>query len=247
VSFAAVGGMADVKKELRIEVIKPLEKKKKAEELGVNASNIVFHGPPGTGKTHMAEALATELGLPFAQLSGADVQSKWINESAQLVNELFTEAKNIAKRKGGAVVFLDELDSVLSDRSGNSSGHAEDSKVVTEFLNHLEDTKEYDIVFVGATNRLGALDQAGIRSGRIDKKIHVGEPDLEARKAVLRTHLEERAHGLSSEEIRAFAEEFDEVVAADIDVAVENAAKRVLAREADQITAEDLAYGFHQV
>lgn len=246
VSFADVGGMGDVKKELHIEVIKPLAEQEKAEQLGVHAPNIVFHGPPGTGKTFMAEALATELDFPFVRLSGADIQSKWINESAQKVNALFTEAKGIARSEGGAVIFLDELDSVLSDRSAGPSSHREDSKVVNEFLNHLEATKDSNIVFIGATNRLDALDEAGIRSGRIDKKIHIGKPDAQARAAVLRTHLDKRTHALSDEEIQAFVEEYDAVVSADIAVAVETAAKRVLVRDGDEITAQDVAYGFQQ-
>jgi len=246
VSFANVGGMEDLKNELYIEIIKPLAEREKAEQLGVHAPNIVFHGPPGTGKTFMAEALATELDLPFVHLSGADLQSKWINESAQKVNELFTEAKAIARRDGGAVVFLDEIDSVLGARSADSSSHKEDSKVVNEFLTHLEATKESNIVFIGATNRLDALDEAGIRSGRIDKKIHIGKPDADAREAVLRTHLNKRTHALSDEEIHAFVKEYDAVVSADIAVAVETAAKRVLVREGDEITAQDVFYGFEQ-
>jgi SpoVK/Ycf46/Vps4 family AAA+-type ATPase len=240
VSFEDILGMETVKHDLRAEVIKPLDNPEKAEKLGVAAPNIVFHGPPGTGKTFTAKALATELGLPFASLSGADIQSKWINESASKVNDLFNEAREVAAREGGAVVFLDELDSVLKDRSGTESAHEEDNKVVNEFLNHLEDTKDHNVVFIGATNRLDALDQAGIRSGRIDLKIHVGKPDREARKAILRAKLAEREHTLSEDDIADLAAATDGAVAADLEQLVNRAAKNVLLRDGDTIHRSDI-------
>lgn len=248
VTFDDVGGMESLKQQLQRDVIAPLKTHRdKADELGVSAPNIVFHGPPGTGKTYMAQALASELGLPFAQLSGSDVQSKWINESATKVNALFEEAKAVAEESGGAVVFLDELDSVLKERSGAGSSHEEDNKVVNEFLNHLENTEEHNIVFIGATNRLESLDEAGIRSGRIDKKIHVGEPDLEAREAVLRAQLGDRPHDLSDGEIKQIAESASGFVAADIEAVVESAAKNVLSRGGNAIQMRDLERGLSDV
>jgi SpoVK/Ycf46/Vps4 family AAA+-type ATPase len=240
VSFDDIGGMDDLKDRLRAEVIKPIENPEKAEELGVAAPNIVFHGPPGTGKTFTAEALATELGLPFAKLSGADVQSKWINESASTVNNLFSEAKEMAAHEGGAVVFLDELDSVLKTRSGRGSSHEEDNKVVNEFLNNLEDTKAHGIVFIGATNRLEALDDAGTRSGRIDLKIKVGKPDTEAREAILRAQLDARKHNIPDEGITELARATDGAVAADLELIVNRAAKNVLGRDGDVIQWTDI-------
>jgi len=240
VSFDDIGGMDDLKDNLRAEVIKPLENPEKAEELGVATPNIIFHGPPGTGKTFVAEALATEIGLPFASLSGADVQSKWINESASTVNNLFSEAKEMAAREGGAVVFLDELDSVLKARSGSGSSHEEDNKVVNEFLNHLEDTKDHSIVFVGATNRIDALDDAGVRSGRIDLKIKVGKPDVEAREAILRAQLSDREHNIPDNGIEELAQATGGAVAADLELLVNRAAKNVLTRDGDVIQWTDV-------
>jgi ATP-dependent 26S proteasome regulatory subunit len=240
VSFDDIGGMDDVKNQLHAEVIKPIENPEKAEDLGVAAPNVIFHGPPGTGKTFTAEALATELGLPFASLSGADVQSKWINESSTKVNNLFSEAKEMAVREGGAVVFLDELDSVLKNRSGNGRSHEEDNKVVNEFLNHLEDTTEHGIVFVGATNRLDALDDAGIRSGRIDVKIKIGKPDVETREEILRAQLADREHAITDTRIEDLAAATDGLVAADLELLVNRAAKNVLMRGGDVIQWSDI-------
>jgi SpoVK/Ycf46/Vps4 family AAA+-type ATPase len=189
----------------------------------------------------VAEALATEIGLPFTSLSGADIQSKWINESASTVNNLFSEAKEMAAREGGAVVFLDELDSVLKARSGSGSSHEEDNKVVNEFLNHLEDTKDHSIVFVGATNRVDALDDAGVRSGRIDLKIKVGKPDVEAREAILRAQLSNREHNIPDNGIEELAQATDGAVAADLELLVNRAAKNVLTRDGDVIRLKDIA------
>lgn len=239
VSFDDIGGMDDLKNQLQAEIIKPMENPEKAEELGVAAPNVIFHGPPGTGKTFTAEALATELGLPFAKLSGADVQSKWINESASTVNNLFSEAKEMAAREGGAVVFLDELDSVLKNRSGSGSSHEEDNKVVNEFLNHLEDTKDHGVIFIGATNRVDSLDDAGVRSGRIDLKIKVGKPDVDAREEILRAQLADREHEIPDTGITELAAATDGAVAADLELLVNRAAKNVLTRDGDVIQCSD--------
>lgn len=241
VTFNDVGGMKELKAELRRDVINPLTtQREKAEALGISPSNIIFHGPPGTGKTFTAKALATELGLPFAKLSGADVQSKWINESSQKVKALFEEARAVSEHAGGAVVFIDELDSVLKSRSDGRS-HEEDTKVVNEFLNRLENTDEHNIVFIGATNRLESLDDAGIRSGRIDKKIHIGMPDCDARASILQAQLADRPHRLTEDQIRTVAEQTDGMTAADLTSLVEAAAKNSLFQRGDDgITQGDL-------
>lgn len=225
VTMDDVGGMNELKEELRKDVILPLTSgREQAEALDIPLPNLLLHGPPGTGKTFMAKALAGELGLPFAQLSGSDVQSKWINESASKINQLFAEAKLMAEKEGGAVVFLDELDSVLKSRDGRM-GHDEDQKVVNEFLSKLQETDEHNIVFIGATNRIEALDEAGIRSGRIDKKIHIGKPDRVARRGIIRAQLSGRPHELSEEDIDALATRTEGAVAADLKSIIEDAAR----------------------
>ena len=243
VSMDDIGGMKDLKRELEMDVIKPLTTgKEKAKKLDIPLPNIVFYGPPGTGKTYIAKALATELDLPFAKLSGSDIQTKWINESATKINSLFAEAKNVAASEGGAVVFLDELDAVLKQRSKAGRAHEEDNKVVAEFLNHLQDTSDHDIIFIGATNRLEALDNAGVRAGRIDKKIFVGRPDQEAREAILQAQLSDRPNDLTDIQIESIARQLaDGVVAADIESVVVDAARHsAFYREGDQIQWEDM-------
>lgn len=225
VSMSDVGGMSGLKKELSRDVIKPLTSRRdKAEAFDIPLPNLLFYGPPGTGKSFIAKALATEIGLPFAKLSGSDVTSKWINESASMISQLFSEAETIADSEGGAVVFLDELDSVLKARD-SASRHDEDQKIVNEFLNHLQETDEYNILFIGATNRMDVLDEAGIRAGRIDKKFHIGKPDLEAREAIIKAQLAERPHALTDQHIKRLAFQTDGQVAADLKSVIVDAAR----------------------
>lgn len=243
VSMDDVGGMDELKNEIERDIIRPLTTdRERAKELGIPLPNIIFHGPPGTGKTYICKALATEIGLPFVKLSGADVTSKYVNQTAQEINDLFREAERVAKAEGGAIVFLDELDSVLKKRDDASSrSHEEDKKAVTEFLNHLENTSENNVVFIGATNRLHSLDEAGIRRGRIDKKIYVGKPDMDARREIIKAQLQKRLNNLSELQLKEFAERTDGLVAAEIKGIIDDAARTsAFDREADRIEWRDI-------
>lgn len=248
VSLADVGGMFDLKSALRRDVIRPLTTdREKAEALDIAAPNLLFYGPPGTGKTYLARALATELGLPFVQLSGADIQTKWINESPQKVKTLFSEAQQLASAEGGAVIFLDELDAVLRERTG-ATGHGEDQKVVNEFLNQLQDTDEHGVLFIGATNRRDDLDKAVTRSGRIDREFEIGLPDAKARKGILEAQLQDLSHQLSEQEFEVAAWETDGLSAADLAGLVEDA-KRIAAfeRDDDVLVLADLKEAYQRI
>jgi len=240
VSFNDVGGMDQLKEELTNDVVIPLTSgRQKAEEFDIPIPNILFYGPPGTGKTFMAEALATEIGFPFVKLSGSDVTSKWVNESTEQVGTLFDEAIDISQHAGGAIIFLDELDSVLKTRDGRS--HEEDKKVVNEFLNKLGDLEDEDVLFIGATNRYGDLDEAGIRSGRIDKEVHIGKPHKETRKKILQKQLESRPNSVSPGSIEELAERTSGLVASDLkSLVVDAARKSAFNRKGEKITCEDL-------
>lgn len=239
VQIADVGGMDDLKDELKRDIINPMKKDpEKAERFDIPLPNMLLYGPPGTGKTYLAKAVATELGYPVVTLSGSDITSKWVNESSQKVGKLFDEAATIAAEAGGAVIFLDELDSVLPERQMDS--HEEDRKVVNEFLAHLQEATRNRVLFIGATNKPGDLDDAARRNGRIDKEIFIGEPDFEARIEIFKAQLADRPHSLEEEEIEQIARATDGVVAADIEHLVTEAARTAaFGRDAEEIEMAD--------
>lgn len=235
-----VGGMMDVKDELYQDIVKPMkEEPEKAERFDIPLPNLLLHGPPGTGKTYLAKALATELGFPFVKLTGSDVTSKWINESSEKVGLLFEEAQALAAEAGGAVIFLDELDTVLPKRTGES--HEENRKVVNEFLGHLQESSREQVLFIGATNRREDLDSAATRNGRIDKEVFVGEPDKAARMKISKAQLADRPHNLSEDDVERIAEATEGMVAADIEAIVNQAARNAAyGRSGEKITRKDI-------
>lgn len=240
VSFSDVGGMDAIKRQLRDHLLLPLSRPERAAALGVTPANVLLYGPPGTGKTMLATALAGELeAIPFAELSGATIQSKWINESAERVQTLFDEASQLAEQHGGAVIFIDEIDAVLNARDDGRS-HQEDQKTVAEFLSHLEAARENGVVVIGASNRKAALDQAATRACRFDRMIHVGTPDRDAREAILQVQLAEKTHAVDASDIRSIADRTEGWTGADLAALVDAAARRALAADRPEIAATDL-------
>ena len=230
VTMDDVGGMEDVKQSLNRKIIGQLKNeqiRERAEALDISLPNLLLYGPPGTGKTYLARAVANEIGLPFVKLTGGDITTKWVNESPKRVNTLFSEAKQIAAREGGAVIFLDELDAVLAKRGGSSDSQ-ENQKVVNEFLGHLDSTDEHNILFIGATNRRDNLDEAAIRKQRISEQIEVPKPDHKSRYAIFKAQLRTRPYDLSEDEFHQLASRTDGLVAADIEAIVDEAARNLL-------------------
>jgi len=254
VSMDDVGGFDGVKNIIERDIIAPMKNsgsRRRAEQFDIPLPNVLLHGPPGTGKTHLAKAIATEIGYPFVKLTGSDVTSKWINHSSELISRLFDEAGFIAEHHGGAVIFVDELDAVAPNRDDEL--HSENRKVVDEFLNHLGDLPR-TVLFIGATNQADQLDSAITRSGRIDRMIEIGVPDTAAREAILRTQLQDRPHNLNESDIAWLAEQTgasdqtEPLVAADLRALVDQAARQAaFEREADQIELADCRKSLEQL
>ena len=175
--FGSLTGMAALKAEL-MTAIEPFRHYATGGPVA-DRNGILLSGPPGNGKTAFAMAIAGELGLRFVKLSGVDISSKWINESATVLKSLFIQAAGQP-----CVVFLDEFDSIAKDRS-NGHMHEEDKKLVTALLTVLDEARLQHIVVVAATNYVDLLDKAAIREGRFDYRIEVPYPDMEARVGIL--------------------------------------------------------------
>jgi cell division protease FtsH len=164
-----------VKQELQ-EILDQLKDPEKYEKLGA-----ILHGPPGTGKTFFAKAIAGEAGVPFISANGPDFVNEYVGHGAKTVRELFT----LAKQNAPCIIFIDEIDALASERSGDSNTKEYDN-TVNALLVELQGFKSEDhIVVIGATNKLDQLDKALIRPGRIDRKIEIGLPDQNARCKIL--------------------------------------------------------------
>lgn len=183
----SIAGMADFKAQL-LPALTELRDYKRRGPLA-QRNGILLFGPPGTGKTFLAHAIAGELGLPMLKVGVQDLTSPWINESPTLIRSVFRQA---ASRP--CVLFLDELDAVGGKRN-SGAGHQEDQKVVNALLTEIDSARSaHHIVLVAATNWMDQLDPALIRDGRFDFRLELPYPDLVARTEVLRTMLS--THGL---------------------------------------------------
>ncbi len=226
VTMADYGGRPDLCETIKNSVIVPFrDRPEQARQLGVPVPTILLYGPPGTGKTYLAKALAGEIGYPYVTLSGGDVLSRYINASTEQVNDLFAEARTLAEYAGGALIFIDEIDSVLKARQSTNQ-HAEDRKVVNEFLSHIEDIGEQNILFIGATNVYDELDSAAL--SRFDKELFVDLPSEHTRQEIIATHLDGRAHIVTDEEIAELAAATEGLSARDLTNIITDAARRTL-------------------
>ncbi|MDP8905669.1 MAG: AAA family ATPase [Chloroflexota bacterium] len=184
VHLADVAGCDEAKLELA-EAIEFLRDPRHFRGLGARVPRgILLFGPPGTGKTMLARAVATEAGVPFHHASGSDFVEKYVGVGAKRVRELFVQARKLGK----GVIFIDEFDALGKARGGNNS-HEEREQTLNQLLVELDGfgTSE-DIVVIGATNRIDILDEALLRPGRFSRKVHVGLPDVAGRRAILEVH-----------------------------------------------------------
>ena len=184
VTWANVAGVDEVRAELQ-EVVDFLKDPRRFEKLGARVpKGILLHGPPGTGKTLLAKAAAHESGASFYAASASSFVEMFAGLGAARIRRLFKDAR----RNAPAIVFIDELDAVGAARSGHSFNREQD-QTLNQLLVELDGFAGGEqVVVMAASNRLQDLDPALLRPGRFDRQIHVAEPDLAAREAILRVH-----------------------------------------------------------
>lgn len=186
ITFANVVGMADLKSRLLLAGKEIVNGQRVAN--GKQARNgILLYGDPGNGKTFFAEALAGELQLKFLSVSNSDMASKWINNTTENVNRLFADARAQAP----CVLFIDEIDSLISSREDVGGGYEEGPRITNALLTELVNIREHKVVVVAATNLLDRLDSAAIREGRFDFKVEVPHPDKEARVGLINASIKD--------------------------------------------------------
>ena len=186
ITFADVAGYAEIKEELE-EIVQFLQNPSKFTEIGARIpKGVLLFGPPGTGKTWLARAVAGEAGVPFFSISGSDFVEMFVGVGASRVRDMFDQAKKAAP----AIVFIDEIDAVGRQRgAGLGGGHDEREQTLNQLLVEMDGFEGNEgVIIMAATNRPDILDPALLRPGRFDRQITVGRPDISEREAILKVH-----------------------------------------------------------
>ncbi|MEJ2779302.1 CDC48 family AAA ATPase [Stygiolobus sp. RP850M] len=219
-----IGGLDDVKEELREVVEYPLKYREAYENVGIEPpKGILLFGPPGTGKTMLAKAVATESGANFIAVRGPEVLSKWVGESEKAIREIFRKARQAAP----TVIFFDEIDAIAPMR-GLSVDSGVTERIVNQLLAEMDGIEKLEnVVVIAATNRPDILDPALLRPGRFDRLIYVPPPDKKARLEILKVHTKNvpLAEDVTLEEI---AEKTEGYTGADLSALVREATLRAI-------------------
>ncbi|MHB1087941.1 MAG: ATP-dependent zinc metalloprotease FtsH [Acidimicrobiales bacterium] len=235
-TFADVAGYFGVKQEIS-EVVEFLKTPGRYKEVGaLIPKGILLVGPPGTGKTMLARAVAGEAGVPFFSVSGSDFMEMFVGVGASRVRDLFATAR----KQSPAIVFIDEIDSIGRKRgAGVGGGHDEREQTLNQMLSEMDgfDPSE-GVVVIAATNRPDVLDPALLRPGRFDRQIVVPLPDLEERIPILEVHAKGKPLD-SSVSLELVARGTPGMSGADLANLVNEAALHAVRRNSDTISMED--------
>ena len=242
VAYEDIGGLDEELEQVREMIELPMRHPELFKRLGIDPpKGVLLHGPPGTGKTLIAKAVANEIDASFHTVSGPEIMSKYYGESEEQLREVFEEASEEAP----AIIFMDELDAIAPKRE--EAGGDVERRVVAQLLSLMDGLEERgEVVVIGATNRVDAIDPALRRGGRFDREIEIGVPDREGRKEILQVHT--RNMPLDEEiDLDVYAENTHGFVGADLESLAKEAAMHALRRirprldlETDEIDAEVL-------
>ena len=231
--FKDIAGMEELKTYLSQRVIFVIKNKEKVEKYKLAAPNgMLLYGPPGCGKTFVAEKFAEETGFNFILVKSSDLASSFIHGSQEKIAQLFKQAE----QKAPIVICFDEFDALVPDRSNPGAQYS--AGEVNEFLSQLNNCSQRGIFVVGTTNRPDKIDPAVLRTGRIDKQVYVPLPDKEARKEMFLLHLQGRPYDEGKIDAEKLSELSDGFIASDIAYVVNDAA--MIAAFTDQEITEEL-------
>ena len=184
VTYDDVGGIGDTLRDVREMIELPLKHPELFQRLGIDPpKGVLLYGPPGTGKTLLARAVANESDAKFFHIAGPEIMGRFYGESEQRLREIFQQAQQQAP----SIVFIDEIDSIAPKRE-EVTGEVE-RRVVAQLLTLLDGLEpRQNVIVIGATNRLDAVDEALRRPGRFDREIIIGVPDVTGRREILAIH-----------------------------------------------------------
>ena len=192
IHFDDVAGEDEAKENLS-EIVDFLHHPDKYAKIGAQMpKGVLLVGPPGTGKTMLAKAVAGEAGVPFFPIAGSEFVEMFVGMGASKVRDLFQQAK----QKAPCIIFIDEIDAIGQKRTGNAMGNSEREQTLNQLLTEMDGFNADDnVVILAATNRPESLDPALLRPGRFDRRVPVELPDLAGREAILKAHAKKVALG----------------------------------------------------
>ncbi|WP_420597555.1 ATP-dependent zinc metalloprotease FtsH [Deinococcus sp.] len=237
VSFADVAGCDEAKADLT-EVVDFLKHPEKYHALGARIPHgILLVGPPGSGKTLLARAVAGEAKVPYFSISGSDFVEMFVGVGAARVRDLFEQARKAAP----CIVFIDEIDAVGRKRgSGMQGGNDEREQTLNQLLVEMDGFgTTHDVIILAATNRPDVLDAALLRPGRFDRQVVVDAPDVRGRETILKIHARKKPLDLSVD-LAAVAKQTPGMVGADLENLLNEAALGAAREQRNRITNKDI-------
>ncbi len=235
VKWDDLGGLHEVKEQLVEAVEMPIKNPDAFRRMGIRPPRgILLYGAPGTGKTLLAKAVATESEANFISIKGPEVMSKWVGESEKAVRQIFKKAKQVAP----CVVFLDEIDALTPRRGAVMGDSGVSERLVNQLLTSLDGLESMEgVVTIGATNRPDMVDPALLRPGRFDRMILIPVPEEEARLEILNVHT--RSMPLDTDvNLAKLAKELVGYVGADLEALCREAAMHALRENRDAVLVQ---------
>jgi cell division protease FtsH len=244
VLFKDIAGSEEAKQDLA-EVVEFLKFPKKFEELGAKIpKGVLLVGPPGTGKTMLARAVAGEANTPFFSISGSEFVEMFVGVGASRVRDLFAKAKKNAP----CIIFVDEIDAVGRKRgSGMGGGHDEREQTLNQILVEMDGFEQgANVIVLAATNRADVLDPALLRPGRFDRRVNIGLPDRKDREAILKIHFAKKPLA-KSVDLDALAAKTAGSSGADLSNIANEAAILTARHNRKEISQDDVTNAFEKV
>ena len=244
--YSDMGGVDKQIQELEEAIVFPLEKKHLFEAIGIKPpKGVLMFGPPGTGKTMLARAVAAKVKATFLKLAGSQLVQSYIGDGAKLVRDAFA----LAKEKAPTIVFIDEIDAVGLKRSGGDGhGSQEVQRTMLELLNQLDGfSSNENVKVIAATNRADVLDPALLRSGRLDRKIEFPMPNEEGRAKILEIHSRNMHYNNKLINFKEFARMTDDFNGAMLKAVCVEAGMIALRRGGSEVIHNDYVEGINQV